>query len=231
MARRPLSALLLGIASLWALASASMAKDYVDLPGRVTDESFHAAVSCGASLGGSCQRAPVYWPAQTRRDLTVSVQGRDPGFSATKARQVVRALNSAVAQINGAGADLRLRMVTPGTPAKIQVFLRDIAPGERITGTGVAGLDGVRIQIGRFHLRWTSARHITEGTIVLSSAIAPRDIPSVVLEELIQSMGLMWDIRSAGYRNASIFDEDSNSVTRLTTQDRSALRLHYPADR
>ena len=52
-------------------------------------------------------------------------------------------------------------------------------------------------------------------------------IASVVLEEVVQALGLLTDIRSPVYRR-SIFAEDSNSGIRLRGQDAMVIRRHYP---
>ena len=70
-------------------------------------------------------------------------------------------------------------------------------------------------------------REIRRGVILISRDLRADEAHSVLLEELVQSMGLRWDIRDPAYRGRSIFDEDSNLVRRLSGQDRTALRMHY----
>ncbi|QBX99490.1 DUF2927 domain-containing protein [Rhodophyticola sp. CCM32] len=96
-----------------------------------------------------------------------------------------------------------------------------------IAGTGNTELDGSDISIGRVSLR-SRGVDITAAAIAISRDIRRREIASVILEELVQSLGLHTDIASPAYRR-SIFSEESNSVTRLNGQDLTALRRHYPS--
>jgi hypothetical protein len=96
-----------------------------------------------------------------------------------------------------------------------------------VRGTGVPELDGVQIAIGRVAIR-SRAGTIQSAAIAISQDIRRREVASIVLEELVQAMGLPTDIRSPAYRD-SIFSEEGNSVVWLRGQDAEALRRHYPS--
>ena len=92
--------------------------------------------------------------------------------------------------------------------------------------TGVPGLDGALLPLGRVALRARDG-DIREALIAVSAFTRRREIASILLEEITQGLGLMTDIRGPGYAR-SVFSEDGNSTTRLTGQDAMALRRHYP---
>ena len=211
-----------------AMASPARALDFVRSEGILSDAEFYQLVSCGAAPRGACRDQPIKWPAAKRQNLTLSIAQRDAGFPSRTARSVLLGLRNAVRQINRIGADVQLVEASAGSAADILIYLQDTPEGGQIEGTGLRGLDGVTIEIGRFHVLWDHNREITRAGIVLSRDLDPRDAASVILEEIVQSLGLIWDIRNPAYRNRSIFDEDSNRVTALRGQDIIALRQHYP---
>ena len=88
--------------------------------------------------------------------------------------------------------------------------------------------DGLEIGVGYMQINWDDALRITDGTIVIAADIAPQDVRSVVLEELTQSLGFLYDIENTYYEGVSIFSQDSNETISITGQDRAVLRLHYP---
>ena len=207
------------------------ATDCVQTVGKLSDTDFYRLVSCGALPGGPCREPPAIWPANRRSDLSIGFAQRDPGFPSRTARQALQGLRNAIGQINRLGTGLRLSEATPGSRADIMIYLLDIPEGGSIRGTRIRGLDGVTLEIGRFHVQWDNDRNIRRAAIVLSRDLPPREAASVLLEEIVQSLGLLWDIRNPTYRNLSIFDEDSNSVVALRGQDAMALRRHYGAER
>jgi hypothetical protein len=219
---------LICLLAMISLASAARATDFVLSEGILSDAEFYQLVSCGAAPRGACRDQPIKWPADKRQNLTIGIAQRDAGFPSRTARFVLLGLRNAVRQLNRIGADVRLNEVTAGSAADILIYLQDIPEGGRIEGTGLRGLDGVAIEIGRFHVLWDRNREITRAGIVLSRDLNPRHAASVILEEIVQSLGLIWDIRNPAYRDRSIFDEDSNRVTALRGQDIIALRQHYP---
>ena len=210
------------------LANPSWAIDYVATEGALSDRDFYLLVSCGAQPGSECDQPPIRWPSSKERSLTIGIAQRDAGFPDQTARHVLLGMKNAVRQINRLGSGLRLNEVGFGETADMLVYLQDVPEGGKIQGTGLRGLDGIRIEIGRFHVLWDHRREITRAGIVLSRDLEPQEAASVILEEIVQSLGLIYDIRNVTYRGRSIFDEDSNRVVALHGQDAKALRLHYP---
>ncbi len=219
---------LLAALMVW-LAAPVWAVDFVQTVGKLSDTDFYRLVSCGALPGGACQAPPIQWPEDKRANLTIGFAQRDAGFPSRTARASLLGLRNAIRQINRLNTGLRLVESPPGAVADILIYLQDIPQGGRISGTGMRGLDGVQIEIGRFHVQWDRNRNITRAGIVLSGDLAPHDAASVILEEIVQSLGLVWDLRNPAYRNRSIFDEDSNSIVALRGQDAMAIRTHYGA--
>ncbi len=210
------------------LTNPARAVDFVQTEGILSDAQFYRLVSCGAVPGGACAEGPIRWPAGKAQSLTIGFAQRDAGFPSRTARSVLLGLRNAIRQVNRIGANVQLTELRAGGTADILIYLQDVPEGGQIEGTGIRGLDGVPIDIGRFHVLWDRNREITRAAIVLSRDLSPRDAASVILEEIVQSLGLIWDIRNPAYRDASIFDEDSNRVTALRGQDIIALRQHYP---
>lgn len=209
------------------LAPAAGAETLVRLNAPVSDAEFHRAVACAAKPGGPCRAELVRWGRRTRTDLRVALLPADPGYPAERSGLVVDALEAAIRQINGAGAGLKLRRVAPDMRPHILVTRSALKEGERTRGVPNFP-DGDRIGVGRFQIWWNDDRVLQRAGILISSDINPNDIRSVMLEELVQSLGLWHDIEGAGYAGRSIFDENSNAIETLTGQDLAILRLHYP---
>ena len=111
--------------------------------------------------------------------------------------------------------------------AQIQVFLVNTSPGDRMTKVDSRLLRGRDAQIGYVHVSYRR-NTIDQAHIALSRDITLSQTHSVVLEELVQSLGLLTDILNPYYKRRSIFAEDCNCTTRLTGQDLAVLRRHYP---
>lgn len=208
-----------------ALPRPGAAQEFIAVPDLVSDEAFYRMVACAAPPGGDCAKPFVWWPRERRLRLRVGIAQISEGFADYRFDVVDRSVDRAIAEINGAGAHLFLERAFEG-PFDIPIFLVDAPQGGEITGTGVADLDGSSISIGRVALRSRGAE-ITGAAIAISADIQRREIASVVLEELAQSLGLVTDVLSPAYSH-SVFSEDHNSATRLRGQDAEALRRHYP---
>ena len=213
------------LASTACTARRVAAQEYIDVDGPLGDADFYRVVACGAPPGGDCAKPRIHWPADRRHPLAVGIAQVDPGVPDYRVGLLDRALDDAIAEINGAGADITLARV-PGGPFDIPVYLVDVPQGGVVEGTGNASLDGEQIAIGRVVIRSRGSR-ITSAAIAISAEIRRREIASVMLEELVQSLGLTTDILGPAYE-ASIFAEDSNSTVWLRGQDAEALRRHYP---
>ena len=201
------------------------AQEFITIPARVSDEAFYRLVACAAPPGGACAKPEIRWSEARRLTLSVGITQIGAGFPNYKLHLVDAALDAAIDEINSAGAYLLLERVYEGTP-DISIYLVDTPQGGTITGTGNPEMDGEPMAVGRVAIRSVGGE-IQEAAIALSRDIRRREVASVVLEELVQAMGLPTDVQSPAYAN-SIFSEDSNSVVWLRGQDAEALRRHYP---
>ncbi len=210
---------------LWLLlALPAAAQEFVEAPGPLDDGAFYRAVACAAPPGGACRKPFLRWPEARRGGLTVGLasvapKGRSPDLYR-------RDIEAALAQINALEAGVRLRL-TRGD-ADIAVHVVDTPPGHVMRGTGIPDLDGQVLPLGRVSLR---ARQgvIREALIAVSVHASPREAASILLEELVQGLGLITDIEGPAYRR-SLFSEAGNTVVRLAGQDAMALRRHYAQD-
>lgn len=211
--------------ALLILPALAMAQEFITVPRRLSDEAFYRLVACAAPPGGPCAKPEIRWSEARRLSLRVGIAGIDAGFPTYKLDLVDDAIDRAIAEINGAGAHLVLERIYEGTP-DIAIYLLDTAQGGVISGTGSAELDGSELAIGRVAIR-SIGGDIQQATIALSRDIQRREVASVVLEEMVQALGLPTDIQSPAYPD-SIFNESSNAVVWLRGQDAEALRRHYP---
>ncbi len=201
------------------------AQEFIAVPDLISDEAFYRLVACAAPPGGNCGKPFIFWPEDRRLALRVGIAAVADSFPDYKFDLVDAALDAAIAEINAAGAHVFLERVYQGE-MDIPVHLIETSQGEVIRGTGVAELDGSDIAIGRVAIRSRGAE-IVAASIAISRDIRRREVASVVLEELVQSLGLVTDVASPAYER-SIFAENGNNMTRLMGQDAAVLRRHYP---
>ncbi|MBF9036550.1 DUF2927 domain-containing protein [Rhodobacterales bacterium HKCCE2091] len=201
------------------------AQEFVSVDGPLSDEDFYRLVACAAPPGGDCAKPVVRWPDPQRLSLRVGIAGVHPAFPSYKLDLVDQALDAAIDEINALGAHLWLDRHY-AAPFDIPVYLLETPEGGLIQGTGNSQIDGSAMSIGRVVIRSRGA-DIQSAAIAISRDIHRREIASVVLEELVQALGLPTDISSGAYRR-SIFSEEGNSVVYLRGQDAEAIRLHYP---
>jgi hypothetical protein len=207
---------------LWS-AGPALAFDAVPLGGIVPDEVFFRAATCGAAPGQACQIAPVRWPA---RAVTVAMLPSTVESSLILRMLLSVTLDYAIAQINGAGSGLSLRRIA-GPEADIRLTLTDVPEGgpvAAVPGVSAAGTMGV----GYASLWWNEAQQITDASILISNQIAPGDIVSVVLEEVFQTTGPLFDIDGPAYEAVSILSQTSNATITIAGQDARLLRWLYP---
>lgn len=220
-----LACLCLLLGAVFALPDRAAAQEYIAVPDLVSDEAFYRLVACAAPPGRPCNKPFIRWPAPERLSLMVGLADVTDALPDYKFVLFDRALDAAIDEINAAGAELFLeRSYEP--EMDIPIYVVATPPGGRISGTGVADLDGAEIAIGRVAIR-SRGEDITGAAIAISAEIRRREIASVVLEELVQSLGLVTDVVSPAYED-SIFSETSNSTVWLRGQDLAALRRHYP---
>ena len=213
------------LAACLMLPTLAVAQEFITVPRRLSDDAFYRLVACAAPPGGQCAKPEIRWSEERRVSLTVGIAQIDAGFPNYKLDLVENAIDRAIAQINASGAYLVLERIYEGDP-DIALYLLDTGQDGTISGTGNAELDGSDLSIGRVAIR-SIGGEIQEAAIAISRDIQRREIASVVLEELVQALGLPTDIQSPAYLD-SIFNENSNAVVWLRGQDAMALRRHYP---
>jgi len=202
-----------------------LAQEFVTVPRRLSDEGFYRLVACEAPPGGACAKPMIRWPEARRLSLSVGIVRVDPSFPGYKLDLVDAAIDRALAEINASGAYLVVERSYEAGP-DLALYLLDTPQDGVIAQTSSSLLDGSDLPIGRVAIR-SVGTEIQEAAIAISRDIGRREIASVVLEELVQALGLPTDVRSPAYRD-SIFNEDFNSVVWLRGQDAEALRRHYP---
>jgi hypothetical protein len=89
-----------------------------------------------------------------------------------------------------------------------------------------SGIDGATIRDATARVWWDDARLITHAKIDFSTNLPIRQYESAMLEEVMQALGFMTDIRNPAYEGVSVFSEDSNPERQLGPQDIMALRRH-----
>lgn len=206
------------------LAAPVAAEDFVRTTGPLGDADFYRLVTCGRPPGGACQIPPRRWPDTLARDLTITLLPAIEPVRPARAAQVDAALDSAITQINGAGGGLSLRRVPDNSPALIRLSIRSPAT----IGLIAEGRGARSAPAGMVLFTPPEPDRIVGATILISSDIPLFQVNSVVLEEVTQSLGLVFDIDNPAYDRRSIFSQERNSVTVITGQDATILRLHYP---
>jgi len=211
--------------SLALAASGAAGQEYVRVPTLISDEDFYRLVACAAPPGGACAKPMIRWPEARRLRLRVGIVGIAESFPSYKLDLVDRAIDHAIAEINGSGAALFLTRAYEGE-VDVPLFLVDTPQGGTIGGTSLSDLDGSEIAIARVVMR-SRGDEILTTAIAISQDIRRREITSVVLEEIVQAMGLPTDVDGPAYED-SLFSEYRNAAVWLRGQDAAALRRHYP---
>lgn len=213
------------LALLGALTTGPAAsQDFVVSSGPMGDGDFYHLVTCGRPPGGTCRSAPRRWPDDVARNLAVTrLPDVDP-VSGVVSAEVDAALDDAIDQINGVGAAVTLRRAQDNALAPIRLSIRSPATLALIAqGQGSDSPPSGLALISRL-----PTDRITDATILISSNILLTEVRSVVLEELIQSLGLVFDVENPAYARRSIFAQSGSGVRIIAGQDAVALRLHYP---
>jgi Protein of unknown function (DUF2927) len=212
-------------AALFATATGAElpASDGIVSDGRLPDEAFFRLVTCGASPGGACRAPMLRWD---KPRLTLAFPPGEaalqPGFEVMLAAAIAHALG----EINAAGMGLQIGMTNSGT-ADITLRTTDLGEGAPLTET--PGFSGPGVMGVGYMTVWSDdADHITEAVILISTTISEADMTSVVLEEITQSLGILYDIENPWYEGVSILSQTSNATTTIEGQDAALLRWLYP---
>lgn len=197
--------------------------DGVAVAALLSDADLYRLATCGAPPGGACQAEVLRWG---KPNLTLRIDlGRDPlptGF----ATRLDAALATAIAEVNSAGAGIRLHL-TDDPMADITIRPTDLVDGTILTGA--PGFSGRGIMgVGYMTVWYDASNSIAEAVILISTGITDDDLPSVMLEEVTQSLGFLYDVEGPAYEGVSILSQTSNATVTITGQDAALLRLHYP---
>ncbi|MFZ9200233.1 MAG: hypothetical protein ACO22Z_12905, partial [Paracoccaceae bacterium] len=202
------------VAALWLVAAQALAGDGIATEGKLSDKDFFRLATCGASPGGECLGPVVRW---TDTDLTVALAPAHRRYPPELAQAVSEALDRAIAQINRAGSAIRLTRDDTLRSPDIIVSRPPLSEGQR-TRNIPRMPNGHEIGVGFMWLWWNDRGEITEASVLIAKDITPEDLPSVMLEELFQCLGFLYDIENPYYEGRSILSQDSNATTRLAGQ-------------
>jgi Protein of unknown function (DUF2927) len=204
------------------MATTAHADDFFLAKTLLSDAAMLRLVTCGAPPGDDCTVSPVRW---RNGDLTIAFGPVPSGYHDKRAQRIEASLDHAIATINAAGSAIHLTRVTGRADITVRPTL--FRSGETVRGeAGIA--DGRRATEGMFSIQPDIFGHIRQATILISRKAKMPEIRSVVLEEVMQTLGFRFDIRGKSYQDISIFAQWSNSTIAITGQDAAILRLYYP---
>ena len=206
------------------IALPGLASDGVATEGKLSDKDFFRLATCGATPGGDCDGPVVRWPQQ---QISLALAPAHRNYPPRLAARVSRELDRAIAEINGAGAGIRILRDDKLREANIIVSMPALSEGEKTRNIPRIP-NGQEIGVGFMWLWWNERAEITGASMLISEDIQPRDVRSVVLEELFQCLGFLYDIENRYYEGRSILSQDSNETTTIAGQDRKLLRQLYP---
>ncbi len=219
------------LAFLCCLGSALAAQDYVSVPDEaLEDEAFYRLVACAAEPRQGCKKPIVRWSNKDAPHLTLRIVSVSPQYPNQSHSKIHDALDHAIAQINAAGTVVQITRVPARETPDIAVHLVAQTEGEVLRSPPDPDIAGLTLPSGYVHVWWDEKTRLTRALILFSSDIPFEEIYSIALEELLQSTGLVTDIKSDYYVDKSIFSEDGpNEIETLQGQDLFALQRHYPA--
>lgn len=215
------------------------AESIVPLKTKQSDKDFYRAVACGARPGQRCKTTLARWPSVKQKNLSVGIVFVDPSFERAQKNNIRKNLRAAIREINQVKSAVRLKL-TNYTYPDIRVYLVPIAPFSQtgvVKGTQDKTVDGAKFgkrHVARVDVFWNKDSKnkqfsdISRANIIFTDRMSRGETKSVVLEELVQSLGLLSDVEGSYYQLRSIFAENANFVTQLDGQDVSVLHLHYP---
>lgn len=216
-----------GVLALVLAAGAALAQsDGVASVGRLSDADLYRSMTCGAAPGGDCAGPVVRW---NKTRLTVAFVDDSNGQLPEKTALIARSLDQAIETLNQAGANLHLNRRDSAATADVTLHHVDLKEGD-VTQNTPGFPDGLAIGVGHMWLSWDDALHIQTASILITSEIGEDEARSVVLEELTQSLGFLFDIENPYYEGVAILSQDSNATIAITGQDRVVLQMHYPFD-
>ncbi|MEL7344845.1 MAG: hypothetical protein AAFN59_08285 [Pseudomonadota bacterium] len=207
----------------------SWAVEAVITKGKLSDRDFYRIVACAAPPGQQCQKPVLRWDSDAAKDLTIRITETQGEITTRRLSAVQSALRNAVDQINGVGAGVKLRLIQSGAPDISVVVLEEGFTGLRDRARSIDDIFvlGSAAAMAEVFTRRGSPR-IQSGKVTMTGLVDNRRLASVMLEEVVQALGLLTDIHNGYYHTRSIFSETGGRVKRLRGQDAMALRTHYP---
>jgi hypothetical protein len=197
--------------------------DAVVTSGSLTDAEFYRLATCGAQPEGKCLGPTLRW-RKSRLTLRLA-KGNDPippGFE----DRLLPAIRNAIDEVNGVDAGIRLAF-TNASAADITIRPTNLTEGAVMSDS--PGFSGPGIMGVGYMTVWSdNTNTIREAVILISTSISDADLTSVMLEEVTQSLGFLYDSDNPIHEGVSILSQTSNETTRLTGQDATILRMHYP---
>ncbi|WP_189641215.1 DUF2927 domain-containing protein [Paramylibacter ulvae] len=224
---------LLGLLALLVGSFSISAKDFTQSKGKLSNQAFYKSIACKATPGQSCQTPLRRWPKQMRNGISVGLVGvQSVNKNGAYVKATERAIKNAVQQVNATGAGVRLRLYSGSAAqnANIQVHLVKPRGSNRIIkNTGYRLLDGQKVNNAISASAVVGKYILSSGIAVSVDRVKQSKLNSIVLEEVVQSLGLTWDIHNPYYDKRSIFAQvGTDSITKLSGQDAQVLRMHYP---
>lgn len=225
---------MLGALIACAIGSPALAADFTNSNGRLSDTDFYRAVSCKALPKAACAKGLNHWPKEVRGGISVSlVKSSGTKVSSAYAAEANRALSAAIAEVNAVGAGVKLVPYKGPLKALANIRIALVQPkGKARRVKGFTGGNGkpLKVQNAMSLSRTVGSKIIASRIAVAVDRVGQDKLRSIILEEVVQSLGLTWDINNPYYQNRSIFGQvGDDTVTRLRDQDAMALRRHYPS--
>ena len=208
---------------IWAVAALFIATSAnagvaIKVKGALSDADFYKAVSCGAAPGKACAEDSYRWSKSKAARLTVSLHFPD-GISTNIKNAFINALSNGIQQVNGAGSGVKMSRLADGKRADIIINVIDPASMELLNG--LAAGDFIAHSI-------ISGSPIKKGQVSVNQNVSGRELQSIILSNLMSSLGFLNNVDGGPYTNNSVLAGHSNAQTRLAGQDVIALRTHYP---
>ena len=225
---QPLFAILILLISTSFVPIAQAQTDYVKVYRKLSDTEFYRLVTCGAPPGGECRIKPAKWSSRDVANLTVRITKADNGFPRRGKKIAQTSVERAVREINNTGSSVKIKHIESGTP-DISIELVDTDERPIMPLTGNWAQDVHRINVGAYYSPFLKGNRIVKCDIAVSNLLDHGVMHSIILEEMVQCLGLRFDVWGKAYRNRSIFSERSNRTKRLVKQDAAIIRLHYPS--
>ena len=211
------------------LACPAVAQDFITVPDDpLSDDDFYRVVACAAAPEQPCAKPYVRWPDNAAQDLSLRIVSVAPQYPNDIYTRIHSAVDNAISQINAAGTVVQMRRAKAREIPDISIHLVAENEGDVLQFAPDPDIAGLLMPSGYVHIWWNGKAQITRSIILFSKDIRSDDITSIVLEEVLQSTGLVTDIDSAYYTNTSIFAENGpNEIIHLKGQDLRAFQQHY----